>query len=165
MVLNNGGPNNNNKKKNMQNSGHLRLCQQPRAAHALRSDQHFFHPTATSIGYCKTFKLVDQWVWYKISNKCGGCWENPISFNISLPKIYFQRHNSREPTGLYRNVSFWKEKSGPVWKFGRSMKCFILWVIPATLECGILALLSLMELILASPVTFQLGNRVAFFLD
>ena len=25
----------------MQNSGHLRLCQQPRAAHALRSDQKF----------------------------------------------------------------------------------------------------------------------------
>ena len=24
----------------MQNSGHLRLCQQPRAAHALRSDQN-----------------------------------------------------------------------------------------------------------------------------
>jgi hypothetical protein len=24
---------------NMQNSGHLRLCQQPRATHALRSDQ------------------------------------------------------------------------------------------------------------------------------
>ena len=27
------------KRKNAINSGHLRLCQQPRAAHALRSDQ------------------------------------------------------------------------------------------------------------------------------
>jgi predicted RNA-binding Zn-ribbon protein involved in translation (DUF1610 family) len=27
----------------MQNSGHLRLCQQPRAAHALRSDQQSKH--------------------------------------------------------------------------------------------------------------------------
>ena len=30
-------------KKNAIYSGHLRLCQQPRAAHALRSDQQFLH--------------------------------------------------------------------------------------------------------------------------
>ena len=30
----------------MQNSGHLRLCQQPRAAHALRSDQNSGHLSA-----------------------------------------------------------------------------------------------------------------------
>ena len=31
------------REKNDIYSGHLRLCQQPRASHALRSDQHFDH--------------------------------------------------------------------------------------------------------------------------
>ena len=34
------GPHKNKMWKNIKNSGHLRLCQQPRASHALRSDQY-----------------------------------------------------------------------------------------------------------------------------
>ena len=37
-------------RKNAIYSGHLRLCQQPRAAHALRSDQHF-HTSYTLISW------------------------------------------------------------------------------------------------------------------
>ena len=39
----------------MQNSGHLRLCQQPWAAHALRSDQNL-----------ETFKLLSEISYPKI---------------------------------------------------------------------------------------------------
>jgi hypothetical protein len=39
VVLNSSGNKKRKKRKITKNSGHLRLCQQPRAAHALRSDQ------------------------------------------------------------------------------------------------------------------------------
>ena len=44
-----------------QNSGHLRLCQQPRAAHALRSDQKTVATLVCSAGACNTLGPIVWW--------------------------------------------------------------------------------------------------------
>ena len=62
----NGGSNTNStKRKNTKNSGHLRLCQQPRAAHALRSDQ--------LVMFYITFMFYRCFVIYFVKDPCHQC--------------------------------------------------------------------------------------------